>query len=111
MRLLNVNGIGLKIDLLPPESAEVKSAMKHLLITANIMGIILILMVLAAGGLGLMAKRVNQAITHKKQTGLSQDTYTLLRELESLDRQISLLSLFCAHQDHAPFENAGIRQY
>jgi len=92
MRLLDVNGLGLKIDLLPPESAEVKSTKKHLLVTANIIGIILILMVLTAGGLGLMTKSVNRAITHKKQTGLSQNTYTLLRELESLDKQISLLS-------------------
>jgi Tfp pilus assembly protein PilN len=49
-------------------------------------------MVLAAGGLGLMAKKVNRIIAHKEQTELPQDTYTLLRELESLDKQIGLLS-------------------
>ncbi|MGD2095589.1 MAG: PilN domain-containing protein, partial [Phycisphaerales bacterium] len=92
MRFLNVNSIGLKIDLLPPESAEVKSTKRHLLVTANIIGIILVLMALVAGGLGLMAKSVNQAITNKKQTGLSQNTYSFIRELESLDRQIGSLS-------------------
>jgi len=40
----------------------------------------------------MMAKKVNQSITHKKQTELSQDTYILLREQESLDKQIDLLS-------------------
>jgi len=92
MRLLNINGGGLQINLLPPESTEVKSAKKHFLITANIIAAVLILMILAAGGLSLMANKINQSITHKKQTEQSQDTYILLREQESLDRQIELLS-------------------
>ncbi len=92
MRLLNINGSGLQINLLPPESSEVKSAKKHFLITANIIAAVLILMILAAGGLSLMTNKVNQSITHKKQTEQSQDTYILLREQESLDRQIELLS-------------------
>jgi len=87
-----INGGGLQINLLPPESTEVKSAKKHFLITANIIAAVLILMILAAGGLSLMANKINQSITHKKQTEQSQDTYILLREQESLDRQIELLS-------------------
>ncbi len=90
--LLNINGSSLRINLLPPESAEVKSAKRHLLITANIIAAVLILMIFAAGGLSLMADKVNQNITRKKQTELSQDTYILLREQESLERQIGLLS-------------------
>ena len=92
IRLLNINGSSLRINLLPPESAEVKSVKKHFLITANIIAAVLILMIFSAGGLSLMANKVNQNITHKKQTELSQDTYILLREQESLDRQIGLLS-------------------
>ncbi|HUU19913.1 MAG TPA: pilus assembly protein PilM [Sedimentisphaerales bacterium] len=92
MRLLNKNGDGLRVNLLPPESAEVKSVKKHFLITANIIAAVLIPMIFAAGGLSMMTNKVNQNITHKKQTELSQDTYILLREQESLDRQIGLLS-------------------
>jgi len=92
MRLLDKNGDVLKINLLPPESAEVKSVKKHFLITANIIAAVFILMIFAAGGLSMMAKKVNQSITHKKQTELSQDTYILLREQESVDKQIELLS-------------------
>ncbi len=92
MRLLDKNGGGLRVNLLPPESAEVKSVKKHFLITANIIAAILILMIFSAGGLSLMTNKVNQNITHKKQTELSQDTYILLREQESLNRQIGLLS-------------------
>ena len=92
MRLLNINRNGLKINLLPPESTEVKSTKKHFLITGNIIAAVLLLMILAAGGLGMMAQKANQGVAHKKETELSQDTYVLLREQESLDGKIQQLS-------------------
>lgn len=92
VRLLNINDSSLRINLLPPESADVKSVKKHFLITANIIAAVLILMIFAAGALSLMANKVSRSIIHKRQTELSQDTYILLREQESLDRQIELLS-------------------
>ncbi len=92
MRLLGINGSDLRINLLPPESAEVKSIKKHLLITANIVAAVLPLMILTAGVVSLMTKKVNQGIAYKKQPQLSQDTRALLRERELVDRQIKQLS-------------------
>jgi len=92
MGLLGINGSNLRINLLPPESAEVKSIKKHLLITANIIAAVLPLTILAGGVLGLMTKKVNQGIAYKKQTQFSQDTRALFREQELVDRQIEQLS-------------------
>jgi Tfp pilus assembly protein PilN len=92
MKFLSVNGDSLKINLIPPESAEVKSLKKHLLITANIIAAVILIMILVAGGLSRMANTVKQGIKQKKQTELSQETYNLLGERESLDKQIRQLS-------------------
>jgi len=92
MRLLNKNGDSLRINLIPPESADVKSFKKHLLITANIIAAILLLMILAACGLSLMANRVNKSIVNKKKTQLSQETHNLLVEQKLLEKQIRQLS-------------------
>ena len=92
LRLLDKNGDSLRINLLPPESADVKSFKKHLLITTNIIAAILLLMILAASGLSRMADKVNQSIAHKKQTQLSQETHNLLGEQELLEKQIRQLS-------------------
>ncbi len=92
MRLLNINGDSLKINLLPPESADVKSFKRHLLITTNIIAAILLLMILAASGLSRMANKVNKSIAHKKQTQLSQETHNLLVEQKLLEKQIRQLS-------------------
>ena len=92
LRLLNVDGLNLRINLLPPESAEVKSAKKHLIITGNIIAAILLLMILISNGLSLMADKINQGIVQRKHTKLSQNTYALLREQELLDRQTKQLS-------------------
>ncbi|MEJ2704490.1 MAG: PilN domain-containing protein [Sedimentisphaerales bacterium] len=92
MRLLNIDGHNLKINLLPPESADIKSAKRHFLITSNIIAVILLLMIFAAVGIGMLAQKIEQKTTLRKQTELSQDTYVLLREQESLDKQIKQLS-------------------
>lgn len=90
--LLNKNGNGLRINLVPPESAEVRAVKKQLRITAGIITAVMLLMILASNGLSLMADKMNRGIAHRKQTELSQETYTLLREQELLDRQIKQLS-------------------
>ena len=92
MKLLGTEETNLRINLLPPETAEVKSARKDALITANIAAALLLLMVLAVGGLTLMTKKVNENIAHINQTQLLQDTHTLLREQELINRQIKQLS-------------------
>lgn len=92
MKLLDTEGINLGVNLLPAESAEVKSFKKHALITANIIAVMLLPMILAGGVLSVMTKKVNENIAHIKQTKLSQDTHTLLREEELADKQIITLS-------------------
>jgi Tfp pilus assembly protein PilN len=92
MRLLGVDAGNLRVNLVPPESAEVRAAKKQLLVTANVLAAILLMMILASGALGLLTKRVNQRIDYKKQTGLSQAIHTLLGERDLLDRKIKQLS-------------------
>jgi len=92
MRLLNKNDNGLRINLVPPESAEVRAAKKQMRITVTIIAALLLIMVLAGTGLSLTADKVKRGIAQRKQTERSQDTYILLSEQESLDRQTKLLS-------------------
>lgn len=92
MKLLGVNGSDLRINLLPPESAEVKAVRRDALITANIAAALLLLMILAGGAVSMMTKRVNENITRIKRTELSVDTYAMLGEEKSADRQITALS-------------------
>jgi Tfp pilus assembly protein PilN len=49
-------------------------------------------MILTVGVLILMIGKVNKNVIHTKQTEMSQDTLALLREQQSVDRQISVLS-------------------
>lgn len=90
--LLNQNDNGLRINLVPPESAEVRAVKKQLFMTAAIVAALPLFMVLAGTGLSLRANNVKQDIAQKKQTDLSEETYALLKEQELLDRQIRQLS-------------------
>lgn len=90
--LLNQNDNDLRINLIPPESAEVRAVKKQLFITATIVATMPLLMVLAGTGLSSKANDVKQDIAYKKRTSLSEQTYTLLKEQEQLDRQIKQLS-------------------
>jgi Tfp pilus assembly PilM family ATPase/Tfp pilus assembly protein PilN len=90
--LLNQNDNGLRINLVPPESADVRAVKKQLFITAAIVAAMPLFMVLAGTGFSLTANNVKHEIAQKKQTDLSQETYTLLKEQELLDRQIKQLS-------------------
>jgi Tfp pilus assembly protein PilN len=92
MGLLDADAGNLQINLLPPKSAEVRSVRKQLLVTANVMAAILLMMILASGGLGLLTRWVNERIDRKKQTDLSEATRSLLREQDRLDKQIKQLS-------------------
>ena len=90
--LLNQNDNGLRINLVPPESAEVRVVKKQMFITTSIIAALPLFMVLAGTGLSLRANNVKQDIDQKKQADLSQETYSLLEEQELLDRQIKQLS-------------------
>ena len=90
--LFNQNDNALRINLVPPESAEVRAVKKQLFVTAAIIAAMPLLMVLTGTGLSLRANNVKKDIAENKQADLSQDTYTLLNEQELLDRQIKQLS-------------------
>jgi Tfp pilus assembly protein PilN len=90
--LLNQNDNGLRINLVPPESADVRAVKKQLFITAAIIAALPLFMVLTGTGFSLTANNVKHDIAQKKQTDLSQETYALLKEREVLDRQIKQLS-------------------
>ena len=90
--LLNKNDNDLRINLVPPESAEVRAVKKQMHITVTIIAAVLLFMVLAGTGLSLRADKVKRGIAQRKQTELSQVTYTLLSERQLLDKQIKQLS-------------------
>jgi len=92
MKLLDTEQSNVRINLLPPELARVTATRKDALITANIAAALLLLMVLAAGGLTLMTKKVNENIAHEKQTQSLKDIHSLLRKQELMNRQIKQLS-------------------
>lgn len=91
MKLLGTDGT-IKINLLPEEPPEVKSAKKDALIAANITAAILVLMILVAGGLSFMTTKTNKKIVHKKRTEMSRSTNSLLKEQEMLEARIEQLS-------------------
>jgi Tfp pilus assembly protein PilN len=81
------------INLVPPESAEVKAVKKQLLLTTAVIVVAVPLLMVAAGiGLNRLADKTKRSIVDRKQTELSKNTYTNFRELEFLNRQIDLLS-------------------
>ena len=92
MKLLNVPGPGLNIDLLPPELIEAKAAEKQTLIIANIAAAIIFLLILSVGFLIAKGKRVNAHIKQNRQTQVSRNMPELLKEKALLQEQITDLS-------------------
>jgi Tfp pilus assembly protein PilN len=92
MRLLGMDGGNLRIDLAPPESAEVRSVKNHVLLTANIAALLLLVMILAAGALGWATKHVNRRIAQERRGGHSRALHALLQEQEVLEKQLRQLS-------------------
>jgi len=92
MKLLNVPGPGLNINLLPPELIEVKSAEKQALMIANIAAAIIFLLILSVGFLTAKSKRVDSSIEHNRQTQVHRNTPELLKEKALLQEQITDLS-------------------
>lgn len=92
MSLFETNESGLKINLIPRESSEVKILKKQLVTTAFITVFISTILLLAGNGLSFMAKKTAEYTTKRKQKEISKDTYSLLNEHEYLDRQIKILS-------------------
>jgi Tfp pilus assembly protein PilN len=92
MKLLVPDGSNLRINLIPPEAAEVKSLKKHTLITANIIAAVLFIMVLAIGALMMRIEKLNENIMRKKQGQSMQKISELVQEDQTLDRRMKQLS-------------------
>jgi Tfp pilus assembly PilM family ATPase len=92
MKLLNVPGPGLNIDLLPPELIEAKSAEKRALMIANIAAAIIFILIVSVGFLTAKGKKVNAYINQNRQSQVSRKTPELLNEQASLQKQITDVS-------------------
>jgi len=93
MGLLDARQIGLRINLVPPESAEVRAVKRQLVLTTAIIIVAIPLLMLAFGsGFSRLADKTKNSITNSMQTEMSQNMQTLLKEKQLLERQIELLS-------------------
>ena len=91
--LLEMSQNGLRVNLVPPESAEVKAAKRQLVLTAVVVVVAIPLLMIAAGmGLKRLADQTRARIQERKRTELSKDTSASFKELTNLNRQIDLLS-------------------
>jgi Tfp pilus assembly protein PilN len=92
MRLLGKDESGLRVNLLPQETLDSRSLKKQALITANVLGAILLIMVLAVGGLTLMIKKMNEDIVREKLVHPLHDTRKLVDEQKQIEMKIKKLS-------------------
>jgi len=93
MGLLDARQIGLRINLVPPESAEVRAVKKQLVLTTAVIILVVPLLMMAAGtGFARMADKIKRSTVDRKQTELLEDTHTIFTELELLNQQIDLIS-------------------
>ncbi len=91
MGLLNVPQPKLKINLVPPESAEIKSVKKYALVTANIAAVVLIVMILAVGALSAILNRTDETIVRLKEGKSLMGTKALLVEQQRISKQAERL--------------------
>lgn len=92
MRLLKVNQPRLKINLVPPEAAEIKALKQQALITANVTAAVLVVIILVAGVLGVRTKKVNEAIAHLREKQAAGGATVLLTGQERTYRRADSLS-------------------
>jgi len=93
MGLLDTRQIGLKINLVPPESAEVRAVKKQLVLTTTVIVLAIPLLMIAAGvGFARLADKIKTNTVDRKQTELLEETHTTFTELELLNQQIELIS-------------------
>jgi len=87
MGLMKVPQPKLKINLMPPESADVKAVKKYALITANIAAAVLIVMILAVGVLSAILNKTNETIVRLKQEEPVMGTKALWVEQQKISKQ------------------------
>ncbi len=91
VRLLDVPQPKLKINLIPPKSAEVRVVKQDMLIAANIAVSVLFVMLMIVAILKLSLNRTDKVITRKEKEQSSQETGVLLIERAKLKRQANNL--------------------
>lgn len=87
MRLLDVPQPKLKMNLMPPKSAEVRAVKQDMLVAANIAVAILLAMLLAVAVLKVSLNKTDEVIAQKKKEQSSLGTGALLVERTRLKRQ------------------------
>jgi Tfp pilus assembly protein PilN len=92
MKFLDTKKGLMAINLLPRETAELKSFKKDVLLAAIAVAIMMLVMTLVTGGLGWMTRKVKRKIVQKQQTEALKDVSTLFKERKSIDEQIEELS-------------------
>jgi Tfp pilus assembly protein PilN len=93
MGLLDASQVGLRINLVPPESAEVRAVKKQLVLTTAVIVLAIPLLMMAAGaGFARLADKIKKSTIDMEQTKLLEDTHTTFAELEFLNQQIDLIS-------------------
>lgn len=92
MKLLDNSKSGLDINLLPLQVAQAKSTERQVLISANVAGVILFLMILSIGFFNVKVKKVQNDINQKAQAQEKQNMHALLSRQTSLQGQITDVS-------------------
>lgn len=92
MKPLNTPQPKLKINLLPAETVELSDAKKHVLITANVIGALIIVIILAVGSLSYKLKNARKKIELQKQKQASGTTEVLLKQQQVISQQCDSLS-------------------
>lgn len=87
MRLLDVPQPKLKMNLMPPKSAEVRAVKQDMLVAANIAVAILLAMLLAVAVLKVSLNKTDEVIAQKKKEQSSLGTGALLIERTRLKSQ------------------------
>jgi len=92
MKLLNVPGCDLDINLLPRQVAEAGAAEKRMLVVANVAAFIFLLMVLAVGFFDMKSGKVNKRIALQKQSLAHTDIVALKDERAALRDECARVS-------------------
>jgi len=92
MKLLDVPQSKLKVNLLPARAAERTEAKKHALITANIVGGILIFIMLLAWFLSYKQKKVDEEVLSMRDKQIAETTQVLLEEQDKICNQVDDIS-------------------
>jgi len=88
MKLLGFDRSGMKINLLPPEAANIREAKNQAILTATLAATIVLFMFLLVGMLNTTIKNINTETSKRNQ----KNTSKLLEQQQQLDEQISEIS-------------------